>query len=239
MSTLSGGPNIITDGLVLYLDAGNTYSYTSGSTVWNDLSRSQTSGSLINGPTFNTGSGGSIVFDGTNDYVDCGNSSIFNTPNTLTLGVWVKFNNFSSSPIIIGKEWCNGSQWSYSLSMNTDGRLAYVFDSDGNCASTTGIYESSNVVCVVGTWYYLSIVHTTSSINLYSNGNNISGQLTGSYGTIYNSTSPVLLGAYRNAGGTYSNFLNGNIVITQIYNRALSASEVLQNYNATKGRFGL
>ena len=69
MSTLNGGPGIITDGLVLYVDAANSYSYVSGSTVWNDLSRTTTSGSLINGPTFNTRSGGNIVFDGINDYV--------------------------------------------------------------------------------------------------------------------------------------------------------------------------
>ena len=239
MGTQYAFGQIVTDGLVLCLNASDRNSYISGSTTWNDVSGLGNNGTLINGPTFNSLNGGSIVFDGTNDYVDCGNSSVLNTPNTLTLGVWVKFNNFSSYPTIIGKEWCSGNQWSYSLSMYTDGRLSYGFDSDGGCGSVTGTYDSNNVVCVVGPWYYLSVVHTTSSINFYSNGNSISGQLTGSYGTIYNSTSPVLLGTYRNANGTYSNFINGNIANTQIYNRALSAQEVLQNYNATKSRFGI
>jgi hypothetical protein len=63
----SYSPKIVTDGLVLYLDAGNPYSYVSGSTNWNDLSRSMLSGSLVNGPTYNTGSLGSIVFDGVDD----------------------------------------------------------------------------------------------------------------------------------------------------------------------------
>ena len=65
----SYSPKIITDGLVLYLDAANPYSYVSGSTVWNDISRTMTSGSLINGPTFSSANNGSIVFDGVNDYV--------------------------------------------------------------------------------------------------------------------------------------------------------------------------
>ena len=67
-----GGPNIITNGLVLALDAANTKSYVSGSTVWRDLSGNNNSGSLTNGPTFNSANGGSIVFDGVDDY--CVNS---------------------------------------------------------------------------------------------------------------------------------------------------------------------
>ena len=67
--SFSYSPKIITDGLVLYLDAANPYSYVSGSTVWNDISRGGNNGTLINGPTFSSANNGSIVFDGTNDYV--------------------------------------------------------------------------------------------------------------------------------------------------------------------------
>jgi len=70
-------PKIVTDGLVLYLDAANTKSFISGSTTWNDISKNKNDGTLINGPTFNPNNMGSIVFDGLNDYVNCGkNSSI-------------------------------------------------------------------------------------------------------------------------------------------------------------------
>ena len=101
MSTQNGGPNIITDGLVLYLDAGNTYSYTSGSTVWNDLSRSMLSGSLVNGPTFNTGSGGSIVFDGTNDYVLVNNLSITGN-QSITVSAWINvISNINTDNVLI------------------------------------------------------------------------------------------------------------------------------------------
>jgi hypothetical protein len=73
---------------------------------------------------------------------------------------------------------------------------------------------------------------------LYSNGISIPGTLAGSYGTIYTSTVPVRLGVYRNLSGAFASYLSGNISNVQIYNRALSATEVLQNYNATKSRFG-
>ena len=66
-------PNIITDGLVLYLDAANTKSYPGSGTTWRDLSKSQLNGTLTNGPTFNSSNGGSIVFDGVDDYVNLGN----------------------------------------------------------------------------------------------------------------------------------------------------------------------
>jgi hypothetical protein len=82
-------PNIVTDGLVLYLDAANTKSYVSGSTTWNDMSGFSNNGTLVNGPTFNSANGGSIVFDGVNDYVDC-NSTIVNLNSSFTFASWVK-----------------------------------------------------------------------------------------------------------------------------------------------------
>ena len=71
-------PKVVTDGLVLYLDAANPKSIVSGSTIWTDLSRGGNNGTLIGGPTFNSGNGGSIVFDGSNDYVSVSNNSVFN-----------------------------------------------------------------------------------------------------------------------------------------------------------------
>ena len=81
------GPNIVTDGLVLVLDAANPTSYISGSTTWRDLSGNNNSGSLVNGPTFNSVNGGSIVFDGSNDYVEI---SPVNASSQFTLNLWIK-----------------------------------------------------------------------------------------------------------------------------------------------------
>lgn len=83
---VSGGPDIVPDGLVLALDAANIKSYAGSGTIWNDLSGNNNSGSLVNGPTFNSANGGSIVFDGVNDYVSL--SSAVNTNTSFTLGFW-------------------------------------------------------------------------------------------------------------------------------------------------------
>jgi hypothetical protein len=93
MGTLSGGPNIVTDGLVLNLDAANIKSYVSGSTTWRDLSRSGNNGTLTNGPTFNAGNGGSIVFDGIDDYsstTPVSNLTIPQMEGDITYEYWVQ-----------------------------------------------------------------------------------------------------------------------------------------------------
>jgi hypothetical protein len=89
--SVKGGPNTVTSGLVLELDAGNIKSYQSGSTTWFDKSGFANNGTLINGPTFNTGSGGSIVFDGTNDFVNLGdklNNLSYITKRLSSLDNW-------------------------------------------------------------------------------------------------------------------------------------------------------
>ena len=238
MSGISG-PKIITSGCVLSLDAADIFSYPRTGTTWRDLSGNNNNGTLTNGPTFSAANMGSISLDGADDQIDCGTNSSLNISDNLTLGIWVKFNSLSSAPSLITKQWCSGNQFSYAWSILSDGRMYYGFDSDGNCGSITGEYTSTNAVCTTGIWYCLNVVHTSTSINLYSNGRLIPGTISGGYGTIYISSVPVRLGVYRNLSGAFANYLNGNIAQTVIYNRALTAAEILQNYNATKSRFGL
>jgi hypothetical protein len=85
------GPNVVTDGLVLSLDAANIKSYVSGSTTWYDKSGNGNNGTLTNGPTFDSNNGGNLVFNGTNQYIDCGSSSLLNFgTGNYTIGVWFK-----------------------------------------------------------------------------------------------------------------------------------------------------
>ena len=95
MSTVQSG-HIVTDGLVLALDAANAKSYPGSGTTWSDLSGNRNTGTLTNGPTFNSGNGGGIVFDGVDDYVDCGNSSTLQI-NQGTISAWVKTSSPGSS----------------------------------------------------------------------------------------------------------------------------------------------
>jgi len=228
MSTLSGGPNIITDGLVLYLDAGNTLSYTSGSTVWNDLSKSQTSGSLINGPTFTGSNGGAIVFDGVNDYAALGTFAGLGT-TSRTLCAWIKVNTVvgSNQAIIEFPDTGSADQTALHIGHDTT-RIGTGFGGapyNGYVIAVTNFSTSL--------WYNITTVISGSVVNAYTNGVFV--------GTATNTgpvqTSPIgQIGRYN---GHYGNYSNCSVAITQLYNRALTASEVLQNYNATKGRFGL
>ena len=238
MSTLSGGPNIITDGLVLYLDAGNTYSYTSGSTVWNDLSRSMLSGSLINGPTFNTGSGGSIVFDGTNDYV------LFNSDKSttnLTIGAWFKSSVVDSNwrKILIFPYGANTWLPPYSSYQITTYQNQVGVSFNVTSDYTIGYLPDTSFTAVANTWYNVIGTFNSGIIKIYVNGVLKGTKDVTSSGTsiLYTSRTQALLGtdAEYFILETFAGFISN----VQIYNRTLSASEVLQNYNSTKGRFGL
>ena len=232
---------VVSNGLVLNLDASDINSYYKTGTEWFNIAATSSTikGTLVNGPVFATASGGVINFDGVNDYVDCGNSSTFNQTNALTLSTWVKINSFASTNTIIGKQWCYGNQYSYSLAIDTQGKLQFYYSLDGGyCGGTFASYISSNSIST-NTWYNIVLSFTNTSVKLYLNGQLISGIQTGINTSLYVSNSPVLLGIYRNLSGTYAEALNGSMGSTLIYNRAISATEVLQNFNALKSRFGL
>jgi len=225
-------PNIITDGLVLYLDASNNKSYVSGSTTWNDLSGNNISGSLISGSSFTSANGGAITFNGTTNYVDCGNSTITNLNSTnLTLACFFSSNNINAaSQTLMSK----AEAGAYSLELNVaDSLLAISLYISGGYRRAT--YPSSNMQS--NTPYYVVATYNNSQILLYLNGM-IVGSL--SYtGGVTTTSVPMCIGANPQTGTAPVFYLNGRIFSSQIYNRALSATEVLQNYNATKTRFGL
>ena len=230
---------IVNSGLVLNLDANKTTSYIGSGTNWVDISGNGNNGTLVNGVGYSSVNGGVMTFDGVNDYVNCGNSSTFNQTNALTLSTWVKINSFASTNTLIGKQWCYGNQYSYSLAIDTQGKLQFYYSLDGGyCGGTFASYISSNPIST-NTWYNIVLSFTNTSVKLYLNGQLISGIQTGINTSLYVSNSPVLLGIYRNLSGTYADALNGSMGSVKIYNRSLTDAEVLQNFNALKSRFGL
>jgi hypothetical protein len=235
MSTLNGGPgNIVTNGLVLYLDAANYLSYTSGSTTWNDLSGNNNTGSLINGPTFSSTNAGSIVFDGTNDYVDCGISvpSLVDKID-ITACLWIKFNTEIDSFVLPIGKYGQGVSIGWEGFWTNTGKVGF----GGRESFAAYLYTGdSGVVCPAGDNIYNVVYHKSSSLwSVYVNGNvAVSKSLGLGNVSIYNPSASLEIGR---AEGGYNT--NCSIYSTQIYNRALTASEVLQNYNATKARFGL
>ena len=220
MSTLSGGPNIITNGLVLYLDAANRYSYVSGSTAWNDLSRSGNNGTLINGPTFNTGSGGSIVFDGVDDYVNVTNQPLI-TPGSMTYEI-----------VFVPKANGNGPLGSTDLSNETS---PYFFTTFAGLILRTyngGLGYSTIASVEINKIYHFICTRTSTTETNYLNGVLTTGRsintsgLNNGFGFIGGWS---ILGWYGQC----------NIYLVRMYNRTFSSTEALQNYNTTKTRFGL
>lgn len=216
--------NIVTDGLVLCLDAGTLMSYLRSGTTWRDISGNGNNGTLTNGPTFDSGNGGSIVFDGTNDFVQCTGSL---TLTAATFVTWILRNGnqgqydgifFSRGTNVTGMNFFSSNQ------------LGYHWNNNANTYNWSSGLTIPNL-----TWCMIAVSVTSTAATAYLCQ---SGGITTATNTV-NHISSVLNDiklAQDDAGGR---FFNGNIAIAQIYNRALSSTEITQNFNATKGRYGL
>lgn len=225
----SAGPDLVQNGLVLALDAADKNSYIGSGTSWKDLSGNNYTSTLTNGPTFSNSNGGSILFDGTNDYVVSSNF----TPNfsTKTLSGWVKLSSVSQQGGgVVTLQSTDGV--SFDAIVYNETAQGWGFGSNGfSRTGWSGVSETSTSV-----WVNIVATYENSNYRMYRNGTLIL-TLT-SFGALnFNFNSNVQL-AYRHLGGG-SAFLTGNIANAFVYNRALSATEVLQNYNVTKTRFGL
>lgn len=212
---------IVKDGLVLDLDAAKLDSYPKAGTVWNDVSDFRNNGILTNGSTFNSENGGSIVFDGVDDYVDCGNGSSLNITGDLSVSIWIKTTGVSGNHVIFAK---------HSLPSNIANYEGYlkgtaIYWWDGAAERSTGLTVSSNI------WNNITYVRSSSLVTAY-----INYSVSGSVGVI--SQGPVSGNLTIGKDQNSQNF-QGNIATVHIYNKALSSSEVLQNFNAIKGRYGL
>jgi len=219
---------IVQDGLVLNLDAAVDASYPGNGTTWYDLAGSN-SGTLTNGPTFDRGNGGGIVFDGTDDYVNLGTaSSLFPGPNiTASLFCWIKPSTVGSSSVPIGN-------------LTSGHRLYIGIYSGGFWDVGFGNYYwnyaySGSRATATTNWTLISLIITAGSAVLYVNGQKT---ITKTTDTSVSLGGFFSMGVYLVDGSIYGSYQEScNIALIQIYNRALSANEVQQNYNATKGRF--
>jgi hypothetical protein len=225
-------PQIVKDGLVLLLDAANTKSYPGSGTTWFDRSGNNNNGTLTNDPTFNSANGGSIVFDGVDDYVVIDNRS---TPALypFSYSVWCKTsrNNVAQAYICV----LNRSQSAVYWCLYSDD---FANNLKVTRRNTTVTSVTLPATIPINNWRYLHInFNSSTSVQAFVNGDVVYNEtnLTDVPNTV--NTDDVLLGLLRTSSPTW--YLQGDISNASIYNRALSAAEVLQNYNATKGRFGL
>ncbi len=221
-------PRVVTDGLVLCLDAANKRSYPGTGTTWTDL-MGENDGTLDNGPTFGSDNGGSIVFDGSDDKVSFNLTSDF---SGITL------NNFDCTQ----EGWCRfeGSD------INQFGAIVAFgsFDLEIAPTATTGSTNdvgawvnnaalSTTYTATLNVWHHYSLTKLGNVYTLY-----VDGQAMGS-DTDADNVTVGTTGTIGNNGGTGGSpsFLQGSIALVKLYNRALTADEVRQNYNANRGRF--
>ena len=216
-------PRIVTDGLVLALDAGNTKSYLGSGATWTDLSGNGNNGTLVNGVGYNSNNGGSLSFDGTNDYVSNTSLSI-NINSGASASYWIKSTNPTEYTFILSNNYSNNSRFYFAQSFDVSGKYRFGL---GTSIIDTQISILNNQ------WQYVSCVVENGNYTFYSNG------IFSSSGTYVQSANPVneyYLGRYF--GGTGYDY-QGNIAQVSIYNKALTASEVQQNFNATRSRYGI
>lgn len=216
-------PKIVTNGLVICLDAANRRSYPGSGTVWRDLAGSN-NGTLTNSPTFNSANRGSIVFDGVDDFVQI--SASLNI-TTATFVVWLRRNGNQNT--YDGILFSRGTNIT-GISFYTSNQLGYTW----NNAVNTYTWNSSLIVPDL-TWCMCAISITSNSATAYLYQS--TGLTTAT--NIVSHTSTILDDIKIGQDDFGSRFFTGDIAQAQIYNRALTSTEILQNYNATKGRFGL
>ena len=219
-------PRIVTSGLVLALDAAERLSYPRTGTTWRDLSGNSNNGTLTNGPTFSSGNMGSIVFDGSDDYVGCGNNSSINLTSYITLSTWTKKAYGSSASVAIDKGRDNYGAWSLLFDVTANKVEFHCRISGTNSSVVSNTSYGNNI------WTNITSIFTGTNLLIYINGK--LDNTTTISGTIGTNAIDFSIGK-ANDGYNWS----GQVANVLMYNTALSATEILQNYNATKSRFGL
>lgn len=221
------GPRIVTNGLVLCLDAGNNKSYPGSGNTWNDLSGNKNDGTLTNGPTYSSTNGGNIVFDGTNDRVTTSTNIAFGL-NPFSISLWFKPNGIQGPSAGLMCIAAGGDSTNWQISFSDSGFLEFR-------GGTTAVLSSFSSSLLNNLWTNIFVVRestNTNGLKIYINN------ILNITSTISNDLSQIA--GYRIGVNRQNvNHYKGDISSIYIYSRNLSANEVNQNYNASKGRFGL
>lgn len=226
--SVNAGPDTIESGLVFTLDAANSKSYPGSGTTWTDISGGGNVGTLAGGPTFSTTLGGIISFDGSNDIVTIPNNVSLDT-QTPTVEVWVRTNSTTQSGFWFEKGAVNTQYSLFQEGPYIQWRM-YI-------GGITQLTTTTAIVMNTSNWYQIVGTFTTGSRKLYINGVLVNSDT--QTGTIATDTRGMSIGAYGGTSGTNGYFYNGSLAICRVYNRVLSAAEIIQNFNALRGRFGV
>jgi hypothetical protein len=236
---IDSNQKIVSSGLIFNVDAAQRRSYPTTGTTWTDLSGNGKDGILINGAAYDSANGGTIQLDGTNDYINI--SPIVNLSNVsqFTFSSFVKINSVNVKALFsygVGSSFSNDILIFFNISPS----LLFIQVNNGADGSATIPYTNLSTyanICVV---YDGSLSTNADKLKLYINGSLSTLTFDSLYSvptTTANVTSAECrIGSYVATNGF---FLSGNIATASIYNRALTSTEVGQNFNAIKSRFGL
>lgn len=220
MSVFSG-PEIVNDGLVLHLDAANPKSYPGTGTTWYDLSKNNHDSTMLNSPVYGSENGGDITLDGVNDYIRIPSSTMWQMVGSNTINVFIK--PISGSGLVLCYQ--KGGWIGYQMTLTS---TVYCGVSGGNDSTPSWNY--------IPGWQLITWVidRTLGKYIVYRNGVQLS--MTTISHPALSTASNLYIGA---RGDVPDNFWNGKISLVSLYNRALSASEIQQNFNALRGRYGI
>jgi len=226
-------PRIVTDGLVLLLDAGNTKSYSGSGTTWSDLSGKSNNGSLLNGTGYSSDNLGVLVLDGVNDYITFPSSSSFGFgAGDFTVELFICPDVVASDYIGLCGSLNVGTPVGFAFGTDNAGYITYSFNSSSATtftANSTGVKWSANV------WQQIVLRRESGSVIIFLNGSQIGTTKTdtANLGT----SDDFVIGRYYTNYNDY--YFDGKISNFKIYSKALTASEIQQNFNALRGRFGI
>lgn len=229
--------NIITKGLLLRLDSGIKESYPGSGVAWNNLNKGELDGTLLNGVAYNTGNGGTLVFDGINDYVDCGTSSGFNFLTELTVSCWFFLSENATYNQNIVDMW----DW-------PQNKRAYAFGIEGQYitgnVSYDGLFGDRLVVrgatmqSVLNEWVSLTMTYDGQTLSVFKNGA-LEGSASFSQPRAIYYDPAITLWLMRARGNEDGRHINGKLAQVLIYNNALSPPEIKHNFNVNRKQFGI
>jgi hypothetical protein len=235
---------IISDSIVFHIDSGNSKSYSgTGSTLSSISSAVQRTCTMVNGPIYGSYNGGSILFDGVNDYLNFSSDFLLNDYISKTFNIWFRSNSANNGTFIGDMGAAANRGWL--VSIVNDGRFRFGGSNnltDANLSYVTS--TASGPTWSIGQWTNMCVTYnpTSTTASIYKDGVKLNTDIryiiSGLDGPVYasysNSSISTQIGAYAN--GAVAPF-NGEINLITIYNRELTQSEIIQNYNALKNRF--
>jgi len=226
--TPAAAPTIVTNGLTLYLDAGNATSYPGTGTTWNDLSGNSNNGTFNTTPTYNSSLGGYFQLNG-GQIVQSFPSSISPAGSSRTVMVWFNMADTTRRGLIATRDTNSNGGWAFVLNRTAAGNLSYFNIAGGLIEKAAGITPDS--------WYMATLTYnySTTTAELFINTTSLGSQSSFSADSNPGFNGVAAAEQQNDFGGAFS----GKYSIVNIYSRVLSSIEILQNYNFFKSRYGL